>query len=137
MGTTTRPTLSHKNKFHIDRHRYYELKHFCLQYPVWKKAYSSLDGLSRYGLTDIYNSQSNSSPTERCVLARERYYGWMSLIEKACKETDDVIGNYILKAVTEGHSYDALRTRFDIPCCSETYYILYRKFFWILSQLRE
>ena len=33
MGTQIRPELSEKNLYWIDRHRYYELKHFCLQYP--------------------------------------------------------------------------------------------------------
>lgn len=47
MATTIRPELSEKNPYWIERHRYYELKHFCLQYPIWKKAYAALDGLSR------------------------------------------------------------------------------------------
>lgn len=28
------PELSEKNPYWIERHRYYELKHFCLQYPI-------------------------------------------------------------------------------------------------------
>ena len=44
MGTTIRPELSEKNPYWIEKHRYYELKHFCLQYPIWRKAYSLLDG---------------------------------------------------------------------------------------------
>ena len=32
-----RAQLSVKNPCHIPKHRYYELKHFCLQYPDWKK----------------------------------------------------------------------------------------------------
>jgi hypothetical protein len=43
MGTTIRPELSEKNPYWIEKHRYYELKHFCLQYPIWRKAYSVLD----------------------------------------------------------------------------------------------
>ena len=42
MGTTIRPELSEKNPYWIERHRYYELKHFCLQYPIWKKASAPL-----------------------------------------------------------------------------------------------
>ena len=44
MGTTLRAELSEKNPYWIEKHRYYELKHFCLQYPIWKKAYAALDG---------------------------------------------------------------------------------------------
>ena len=46
MGTTLRAELSEKNPYWIEKHRYYELKHFCLQYPIWKKIYRSLDGFS-------------------------------------------------------------------------------------------
>ena len=46
MGTTIRPELSEKNPYWIERHRYYELKHFCLQYPIWKKAYAALESLT-------------------------------------------------------------------------------------------
>lgn len=42
MGTTLRAELSEKNPYWIEKHRYYELKHFCLQYPIWKKAYTTL-----------------------------------------------------------------------------------------------
>lgn len=45
MGTTIRPEISKKNRYWIDKHRYYELKYFCLQYPTWKKAHSSLDSI--------------------------------------------------------------------------------------------
>lgn len=43
MSTVIRAELSHKSKYHIDKHRYYELKHFCLQYPNWKKSYAEVD----------------------------------------------------------------------------------------------
>ena len=41
MATVIRAKISEKNKYYIDKHRYYELKHFCLQYNEWKKAYAS------------------------------------------------------------------------------------------------
>ncbi len=47
MSTTIRPELSDKNKYWIDRHRYYELKHFCMQYDIWKQAYDIVDGRSK------------------------------------------------------------------------------------------
>lgn len=34
MSTLIRPEVSEKNKYWIDKHRHYELKHFCLQYPL-------------------------------------------------------------------------------------------------------
>ena len=46
MATVLRSELSPKNKYYIDKHRYYELKHFCLQYTEWKKSYSAFDDTS-------------------------------------------------------------------------------------------
>ena len=36
MTTTIRPELAPSDKYHISKHRYYELKHFCLQYSEWR-----------------------------------------------------------------------------------------------------
>lgn len=35
MATTIRPEITSSSQYHISRHRYYELKHFCLQYNEW------------------------------------------------------------------------------------------------------
>ncbi|MEG1738772.1 MAG: hypothetical protein RR259_11170 [Odoribacter sp.] len=137
MGTTIRPELSEKNKYWIEKHRYYELKHFCLQYPIWKKAYLALDGLSRrpIELVAIF-SNTHSDPIYKCVEARETYFDQMKLVEQAAIASDPELHSYILKAVTEGLSYDCLKARFDIPCCKDVYYDLYRRFFWLLNKSR-
>ena len=72
MGTTIRPELSEKNPYWIEKHRYYELKHFCLQYPIWKKAYLALNGLAKRP-TDLvlFSSQQHlGDPTAKCAEAR-------------------------------------------------------------------
>lgn len=139
MSTTIRPELSERNKYWIEKHRYYELKHFCLQYPIWEKAHSALNSFSKMSMNTIPISKINiiSSPTEKCAEARLFYSDRMSMVEKIAKETDASLYNYILKAVTEGISYDILRTRFNIPCCKDVYYNLYRRFFWLLSKERQ
>lgn len=37
MGNIIRAEVSESNPYWIEKHRYYELKHFCLQYPTWKR----------------------------------------------------------------------------------------------------
>ena len=37
MGNIIRAEVSENNPYWIEKHRYYELKHFCLQYPTWKR----------------------------------------------------------------------------------------------------
>ena len=107
MGTTIRPELSEKNPYWIEKHRYYELKHFCLQYPIWKKAYLALDGLAKRP-TDLIlfsNRQHLGDPTAKCAEARIFYSDRMDLVKLVAEETDAVLGTYILQSVTNGISY--------------------------------
>lgn len=137
MGTSIRPELSEKNQYWIEKHRFYELKHFCLQYPVWKKAYVALEGLSKRPAELAIFSNVHSDPTLRCAEAREVYFDRMEMIEQAAIAADPDLHDYILKGVTEGWSYDHLKSRFEIPCCKDTYYTLYRRFFWLLNKERQ
>ena len=138
MATTIRPELSEKNPYWIEKHRYYELKHFSLQYAIWQKQYSLISNIrsnETYSLTPIAN-QSFYDSTGETAVDRTYYSIRTELLEKVAKETDDVIGNYILKGVTEGWSYDILKARLNIPCCKDMYYELYRRFFWLLDKER-
>ena len=139
MGTVTRPELSKKNRYWIDRHRYYELKHFCLQYQGWKKAYNELN----YSVTRptdsvrVFPTNDVSDSVAAYVEERLFYADHIAMIESAARETDPILGSYILMAVTEGVSYEIIKARLDIPCCKDVYYELYRRFFWLLSNMRK
>lgn len=136
MSTLIRPELSAKNRYWINKHRYYELKHFCLQYPQWKKLYFMTDSITRPSLDELRLSKSPGNPTERCALEKMFYSDRMNLVEKITDEVDPIIGRYLLKGVTEGVSYDFLKLKLSIPCCKDTYYKLYRQFFWLLDKER-
>lgn len=138
MGTVLRPELSEKNKYWINRHRYYELRHFCLQYPIWRKAYAALDGLSRRPSDLLVIEKSGvSDPTARCAVSKAFFSDRMEMVEGAAKECDPELGRYILAGVTEGLSYDRLHAKHGVPCCKEVYYALYRRFFWLLNRARN
>lgn len=139
MTTRIRPELSKRNPFWLDRHRYYELKHFCLQYPFWKKELSILDGFwskskSIIGtrlLADI------SDPTFEKAEARLYFSNRIAMVEQAAFDADPGLMEYILRAVVGGYGYESLRTKYDIPCSKDIYYDLYRRFFWLLSHSRK
>lgn len=139
MSTTIRPEISERSPYWIEKHRYYELKHFCLQYPLWRRSYHSLDGMSKPPSYDVIFSRSynHSDPVAQCVAAREFYFDRMQMVEQTAIATDGDLYRYILKGVTEGVSYDHLKARLDIPCGKDTYYDLYRRFFWLLSKERR
>lgn len=138
MSTVLRAELSEKNKYYVDKHRYYELKHFCLQYPTWKKLYSEIDGYSEHLPDSAYSRiKSASDPMFKYLEKRLEYFYKMELLEKIAIDADPDLASYILKAVTEGLSYPQLKARFNIPCSRDMYYDRYRKFFWLLDRTRK
>lgn len=130
-----KPELSKKSPYWIPRHRYYELKHFCLQYKSWRKALAALNLVKSE--STIKPGEGFSNPTEANAEKRAFYISRIAMIDDAAFETDRVIGDYIVIGVTEGLGHDDLKARLNIPCCKEVYYNYYRKFFYILSEKRQ
>ena len=141
MGTVTRPELSKKNPYWIERHRYYELKHFCLQYPIWEKAYKSLDALSKRPQDLlIFEKEGVSDPTGNCAVAMAEYSEKMDLVKEAAIRTSQgPASDMIFRAVTQGLSYDVMVARDgeDHGVSRDWFYKLYRRFFYILNQTRK
>lgn len=138
MATVIRPQISEKSKYYIDKHRYYELKHFCLQYSEWKKMYA-LCNESIIFASNIECSPTSNIPsdlTAKYAIKKAYYAERIKIIEKAAMEADDFLYPYILKAVTEGLSYTNLKAKMNIPCGRDMYYDRYRKFFWLLNDSR-
>ena len=139
MATLIRPELSTKNRYWIDKHRHYELKHFCLQYPKWKKAYKELLDLS-ISLSQIENVRTSNlpgNPTERIAMQKTYYAERIKMVERAAMDADEYLWKYILKAVTEELSYTYLKSQLNIPCGKDLYYDRYRRFFWLLDESRN
>ena len=139
MATVIRAKISERNKYYIDKHRYYELKHFCLQYKEWKRLYELCNDsiIFASNIECLPSSNLPSDLTAKYAMKKAYYGERIKLIERAAKEADEFLYPYILKAVTEGHSFTYLKSVLDIPCGKDMYYDRYRRFFWLLSEIRE
>ena len=98
------------SEYGISKHRFYELKHFCLQYPEWKRQYADADGWSGEGDT-----------TSRDGIKRAEMGSYISLIESCA----DRINSRLLAFVVTG-------AKIPSELCFN-----YKRFFWELSQLRN
>lgn len=135
---SVRAEVSMKNRYWIDKHRHYELKHFCLQYPMWKNAYAAFDDAT-VPLSTIERVPTDNlpgDPTAKRVMMKAHYLEKIQLIEEVARETDRYLYKYIIKAVTENLSYTYLKSKLEIPCGRDMYYDRYRRFFWLLSEAR-
>lgn len=139
MATMLRAEISQKNKYWISKHRYYELKHFCLQYPEWKKVYSEVsnENLPLSMIEAMPTNNFPNDPTAKRAILKAYCSDRIKLIEKTAFEADPCLYDYIVKGVTEERSYTYLRTAMGMPCGKDMYYDRYRKFFWMLNETRE
>lgn len=96
-------------EYELSRHRYKELKHFCLQYHLWEKE------LARSPLEEKLDIENA-----------------MQLIEKTARDTSAVYAPWILKHATDDLSYSAVRP----PCDNKTFEYYIHKFYWLLSHRR-
>ena len=103
-----------KTEYALSKHRFYELKHFCLQYPEWKKLYLTIDGWP----DEICKNKGDT--TSKDGIKRADILRNIELIEYCALITD----RDILRFVTKG-----------APVPTEMRYS-YRRFFWELSRRR-
>lgn len=138
MATVIRAEISERNTYWISKHRHYELKHFCLQYKDWKKAYAeAVDNSIRVSNIDpLPGGTGYSNLTEKCAIEKAHYANRIKMVEAAAMDADKDLYIYILKAVTEGLSYSYLKSRLEMPCSKDTYYDRFRRFYWLLDKTR-
>lgn len=137
MSTVIRPEVSKRNEYWIPKHRYYELKHFCLQYNDWLEAYNSIELYYRSITGERVSRSSIADPVFTAVDKRLYFKERIDMVKKAAILTDNILSSYILEAVTNDLGYTYLKSRLAIPCSKDVYYELYRKFFYILNELRK
>ena len=104
MATTIRPELSEKNPYWIEKHRYYELKHFCLQYPIWRKAYASLNSFSSKPAdwAMFIVTSTLGDPTAKVGIARAYYSERTDMIERVAEQTDQQLAPIYFKSCHRG-----------------------------------
>ena len=140
MSTRIRPEITNNSIYYISRHRYYELKHFCMQYPDWKHELSVLDGISSRsaGTGEHINTGKVGKPTEVYAEARMFFEKRIQMIDDAAtRATDDIFGKVLVMAVINEMSYEQVAARGLTNYGKDLWYAAYRRFFWILDKTRK
>lgn len=117
-------SISKKNPYWVSKHRFLELYHFCLQYGEFKKELAD---------TVYLPDDPEFDPTGDTAVRLERLHRNIELIEACCKDSDKELWHFLLLGVSEGYSYETLRSRFHIPCGKDYYFIRWRKVYWLMS----
>ena len=132
-----RGIVQKSNKYYLPKHRFYELYHYCLQYPEWLSEYNSIGHASAIRMDGEGGGSGTGDPTytaaERRLVLRER----LDEIEKAAAAADPQLSRWILMAVTQEHaSYAYLRNVYGMPCGRKMFYDRRRRFYWIMAKMK-
>lgn len=138
MATKIRPELSETNPYYISKHRYYELKHHCMQYPEWEKKKSTIENSIGASTPNYYipaRGSSKMDPVAKLAMVLIAYEDLMDVVDRVCLEAaGPCLYPYLKMAVTNGTSYTTLVTKHSMPCGKDMFYDIYRKFFWLLDK---
>lgn len=137
---TMNSALSKKNEYWLPKERQKELEWYVKQYEQWSRTAWNIKSYAQVNVSEDYISTSDlSDPTVRAAKEREWYLDQIHYIN--CAVQDAVyeyyygFSTYLKRAVINGWSYDILRTHYpDLKLNRRDYYVMRRKFFWILDQ---
>lgn len=143
MSTVIRTELSKKNKYHIPKERYLELRHFVNQYDSWNEEIVSIDIYQHSDTArERVNESRDSSFLEDIVLKRILLVDRIRIVDQAFKMSlfgekpvNDVFRFVFKRAVITGSPYD--KTSLSNHISRTRYYELYRKFFYELDKIRD
>lgn len=136
-----RSTVSKKSPYYVERHRYLELRQFCLQYDLWAEKKNRLYSLStRQAIQEVLIKRHHTTRSHFLEALAERLdevSKSIELVDKALEQCDPVIAPYLKKGLTKGVSFATINAMERIPCSKDYYYNQYRRFFWVLNSIRD
>lgn len=124
-------------KYHITKNRYRELYYFCLQYEERKKKIAELCDQSPPPPNGMPRSGKIPKQTEKAGILAASLSIDNETVEQAAIETSADLYPWLLKAVTKGMNYNAMRMQEGIPCNEKEFRQLRYKFFFLLDQMKK
>lgn len=109
----------------------------AIMYNEWKQLYSGRSLIRNPKISRVSFSGKHPDFVGEEAVRRVLVGHKIELVEQAAHDTDPELAGYILLSVTEGMPWTELEMLKEIPCSRGTFYDRYRKFFWLLDQVRE
>lgn len=122
----------------ISKHRYQELKAFCLQYDEKKSKISR--GISGTGYDGMPKGNYKGNPLETQAIRNVMYQKDCEMIEQAAMAASGEIYPYIIKSVANDLSYQFIEydaTLGKIPVGKTEFYAIRRQFYHFLDLLKS
>ncbi len=121
------------DKYGISKHKYRELKNFCLQYREKIAERNSYYGISAVQITGMPKGASKDDATFNKVMRASKLSDDIELLEQTARAADAALFQYIISNVADNIPYEQMN---NPPCGRRQFYEARRKFFYLLSQKR-
>lgn len=136
-----RNELSTRNPWYLPRHRFLELKHYCLQVPDWEKRIHELklsigpSGPKTFGSVTPTPTYPGI-PHEKEIIECDQLQRKINLIIFSSNlMTQAPYAEALRAAVTKGETFEFLSQKYDLAISRDHWYKnYYRKFFWVLDK---
>lgn len=138
-----RNELSTRNPWYLPKHRFLELKHYCLQVPDWQKRIRELRASIGPTVPKMLGVVSGvktypGMPFEKEILECDQLRRKIDPIMESCDVVvkDIFLGrSALIELVTEDVGFEYVQQKYDLPISRDTWYRnYYRKFFWVLDK---
>lgn len=126
--------------YRLSKHRYLELKHYCLQYGEKKEQLDKCYSISGVCFDkEPGGSNLPGKPTERNALIAAELSKYISLIDDTIREVaggSDELTKALDENIKKELSFDTIRVNSNrkIPCGRQQFYEMRCKFFFILDK---
>lgn len=120
----------------ISRDRYFELLHYCRQYPEWKLEADSLLGIRAIKMDGQPHGTTVGDPVSSVAERRERLLEKMTVVEEcAAAEADGGWASAIIQNVCIGKSYDQI-DKTILPTSTRSEFFRKRRNFFAMLNAR-
>jgi hypothetical protein len=94
---------------------FYMLYYFSMDYPRWRRRLAAISDREGPEIDELVEK--------------------MLLVEQACREADPELYPWIIKGVTEGYTYQNLKSRYGLPCGVNRFGRIRTKYYLRLREL--
>jgi hypothetical protein len=135
------------DKYGISKHRYGELKDFCLQYQEWRDELQyNTDTVHSKVITDMPICHGTGNPMETLIERRLELENKCEMVEQSLikavgdlynGEMEELYPRMLKAIINDNINFAYLDEVCNIPCGCSKYWQIRRYFFFLLSQRRK
>lgn len=125
----------------LEKHRYLELKRFCLQYPRWLVEARDALELSAVKMDGMPHGTDVGDPTERAVEKREVAMSHIDMVDRCAKSVGDGVWfNALIHNVCLDETYEEIKLKHPefLPTSKRVAFTIAKaRFFTLLDEARK